>query len=172
MYERSIEVEPNVGAYRNLASLYYFDHNFEDAARAYENLLALQDTDYRIWGFQANAYYWSGERAKAREAWKKMISMAEEQLAVNPLNAVVLGALAGAHAKIDEREQALAYVERLLALKRKSADSLLDVAVAYERLGERDLALHFLGEALDNGLKRSSVERMPWLDDLRDDPRY
>ena len=176
MYERSVEVKPNRDAYWNLASLYYYDQNFSGAAQMYEQVLAfqgaLQHFDYRTWGYMANAYHWTGASTKARAAWQRVIPMAEEQLTVNPRSAGVLGALAGAHAKIGQREQALAYIDRLRALSQKDVDTLYGIAQTYEILSERDLALQYLEEALSQGYSPTTIEKKPWLASLRTDERY
>ena len=172
MFERSIEVKPNLRAYRNLAAMYYADQNYAEAARMFEEILARQDTDYEYWGNLANCYHWIGEHAKARRAWTRMIEMAEAQVAINPRDAEALGALAGASAKIGAREEALSYIKSLLALKQRDWTTLRDVARYYEVLGERDLALRYLEEAFEIGLTLVAVERSPWFDALRTDPRY
>ena len=48
---------------------------------------------------------------------------------------------------------------------------MLDAGRLYEKLGERDQALRWLGRALDLGYPRASIENSASLTDLRLDPR-
>ncbi len=171
-YEKSIAIKPNYAATKNLATLHYLDEEYEDAITLFNEALVMQDTDYRTWGYLANSYYWIDERNEARKAWQTMIEMAEPYLQFNPRNADVLSDLAGATSKIGDRDKALSYIERLLAVDRKDMSIYFDAAKYYEVLGERDQALQYLDEALKNGQSLLLVEETPWLEDLLTDPRY
>ena len=74
MFERSIEIKPNYGAYSNLGILYYQERRYADAARMYEKALDLGDYDYLVWGNLALAYQRiPGESEKALEKFEENI---------------------------------------------------------------------------------------------------
>ena len=58
MTMRALEFGPDYIAYSNLAVGYWRQERYADAARIYESILKLDDTDYRIWAYLASAYYW------------------------------------------------------------------------------------------------------------------
>ena len=173
LYLKSVEVHPNALAYRNMGMIYFRESNYVEAAQMLEKALELQDMDFKIWNPLANAYHWSGQRAKAQAAWQRTIELAEARLAVNPRAADALSYLADAYTKIGGYEQeAYTMIARLLALKQIDQDALGLIASAYEQLGERDLALQYLQLALENGHPRIPIEQSPWYEDLRADLRY
>ncbi len=177
MYKKATDVNPaqiaaKREAYFNLGKIYYTQDNFIEAIRSYKEGLKLQENHITMWHMLANAYFYTGENKNARAAWNRAISLAEEQLKVNPNHTEALKILAGAHARLQEREQALLAISRLLALKRKDANLLEMVGMTYEVLGERNLAIQYIEEALKKGLMPMSLETSKWLKDLRTDPRY
>ncbi len=170
-YERSLTVQPNYSAYRHLGILYYREHRFAEAAAMYEKALTFRDI-YYVWEPLARAYYWAGARQKAQQAWRRAVEDAEAQLAVNPRKIEAMQYLIDAYPHLGQPAKALDLVETVLALDRKDPQVLDSIARLYELLGQRDLALRYLQEALENGLTTVSIERSPWLEALRADPRY
>ncbi len=175
-YEKATQVNPGqitatATAYFNLGKIHYRQNNLPEAIRNFGEALKLRE-DHTIWHMLANAYFYAGKNGDARAAWKRAIALAQNQLKVNPSNAVALQTLAGANAMLGERKQALLMIDRLLAVGRNDAKSLEMVGMTYEVLGERDLALQFIEEALENGLVLMSLETSKWLKNLRTDPRY
>ncbi len=138
----------------------------------YEAALVIQDLGIGAWADLGNAYHWIGENDKAREAWQRTISLAQERLAVNPASVSALEYAAFGYAKLGEREPALSVIERLLDLERKSAETLRVIAKTYERLGERDSALNYIEKALVSEPALAPLETSEWLNNLRADPRY
>jgi hypothetical protein len=49
---------------------------------------------------------------------------------------------------------------------------LFTIASIHEELGDRALALEWLGRAVKAGYSMKSVRRSPWLKALREDPAY
>ena len=173
-WQSAIVLAPTYRDYANLATYYYFiARDYTAAARMYEKALALRDTDYRVWGYLATAYYWAeGERHKAPEALRNQIERAEALLAVNPREPEVLARLALAYARRGEREQALAVLQRAVAEDPQKATPRSLISLTYEFLKDRGAALDWIGKALDAGLSPQSIEDNPWFRDLAADPDY
>ena len=131
---KSDDLETTAEATFSLGGIYYGQDNFAEAIQMYTKTLAIQGD--HIWGWQmlANANFHAGEKDNARAAWKRAISLTEEQLKKIPSDTDALEILACAHAMLGERDQALVAIGRLLAQKRKSAELLQQVGIAYEVL--------------------------------------
>lgn len=175
MWEHTIVLNPSHdGAYSNLAVVYYDEGRYADAARMYQKALGINDQKYQFWGYLAAAHYWTpGGRDQALSAYQRAIKMAEEMLReVNPDDAEVLSWLATYYAMIGEHDKARLRIERALDLAPQDGDVMLHASGTYEQLGEREVALHWMDEALAHGHPRASIERLPAFRKLRADPRY
>lgn len=173
MNEKSLSHRPNYRAYSNLATLYFGQQLFAKAARTYEAALEIDDTDYRLWGNLAMAYQSApGEEQKAGQAYREAILRAEKHLRVNPHDAMLLGDLAEYYIEAEEREKARNYISRALRAEAVETEVFFAAALVYERLGERDIALKNLRQALVQGYPIEEVEHALALEKLREDVRY
>ncbi|HXJ88068.1 MAG TPA: protein kinase [Candidatus Binatia bacterium] len=170
--ENSIAIRPSYGAYQNLGVAESRVRKFDRAAQATQQALRLDDSDYQVWGNLGDFLYYGGARASATDAYKKAISMAEQQLKVNPRDNGVLSDLADYYAMLGDRKQALDYLDRSLAGKEKDKDLLFRAALVYNQLHETGTALEWLRKALAAGFSKSVVSKTPDLDNLHDNPQY
>lgn len=171
-YEKSIAIRPSSFAYNNIAVVNFRLHRFPDSVRSYKEALKLDDSDYTTWGNLGDSQYYGGDPAAASPSYIKAISMAEQQLKLNPRDAGVLGDLADYHAMLGHRDQALTYLDHSLALGHGDKDLLLNAAVVYNQLRETGPALEFLGKALSAGYSRSVVATGAPFDNLHSNPQY
>jgi tetratricopeptide (TPR) repeat protein len=171
-YEKSIAIRPSSFAYNNIAVSQFALHRFSDSVRSYKEALKLDDSDYTTWGNLGDSQYYGGDAAAAAPSYNKAISMAEQQLKINPRDAGVLGDLADYHSMLGHREQALSYLDRSMALGHGDKDLLLNAAVVYNQLRETGPALEFLGKALAAGYSRSVVATGAPFDNLHSNPQY
>jgi serine/threonine protein kinase/tetratricopeptide (TPR) repeat protein len=172
LYLKSINVQPNHRAYSNLGTLDFFQHNYKDAATTFAAALKLNDRDARIWRNLGASYYWSDEKAKAREAYLRAASLFEEQLKVNPKDQTAQIALADCYSMTDQKAKAQALLTSVLSGAEIGAEDSYRVASVYEQLGDRDRALHWLDKSLQQGYSITEVQNDPTLMELRNDPRY
>jgi tetratricopeptide (TPR) repeat protein len=118
------------------------------------------------------AYFLDGERPKARAAFEKAIAIAKEALAVNSRDPDLLNALAKYSAMTGDRDHALDYVARAVDQSKSDKDILFSASLIYNDLGDKGLALEWLGKALRAGFSPEAARRQPDLDNLHDDPRF
>ncbi len=170
--KKSLALRPTANAYSNLGTAFYYQHRFNEAAKAYNTAVQLNDKDYTNWGNLGEAYYLGGERPKAGEAFRMAIRLAERDLAVNPRDPQLLKYLANYHAMINDRTHALQYLKAELGLGGFDKDSLFEAALVYNRLGETGSALEWLGKALRAGYPPETVMQQPDLDNLHGDTRF
>ncbi|HEY4817682.1 MAG TPA: protein kinase, partial [Candidatus Acidoferrum sp.] len=105
--KRSLEIRKTGAAMSNLATAYFQQKHFSEAAKCFEEAAALDPGNYELWGNLGDAYYWApGMRDRSGVAYRKALSLGEEQRKVNPRNANLLSYLAGYHAMLGEARQA------------------------------------------------------------------
>jgi len=172
-----VATEPNEGAYSNLGGLYFEEARYGDAAEMFEKAIALSgeeltDDRYYLVGNLAGAQHWGGERDRARLSFQRAIELGEEFLATDPHSASVMADLAGYHAMIGERDRGF----ELLAIATQSdirdAYVMGAMAESFEDLGDRESAIQWIRDALENGLDAGWAESRPSLNNLREDPLY
>ncbi|HWX39072.1 MAG TPA: tetratricopeptide repeat protein [Candidatus Sulfotelmatobacter sp.] len=172
MYEKSLAIKPSDGAYLNLGTVYYTMGNYGEAARYYDLAVQMNGHDATLWHNLATAYEWSGQPQKARAAFQKTAELAEEERRVNPRDPSLLIELADDYSMLDQAQRARKLLGQALKAPPDAAPDTFEVAVVYEQLGDRKLALRWLGKAIQRGFPRDVIEKSPSLSRLRGDPGY
>jgi tetratricopeptide (TPR) repeat protein len=166
-------LNPTARAASNLGTLYIFEGRYREAVPILEEAVARGreefPNDYRIWGNLGDAYWLaeSGEDKRAA-AYRKAIEIAERLRASDPHPAEIDAALAEYFAKLGDAGRAR---ERLAAALGEAPENALvryEAGVTHAVLGEDDLALQELKEALTRGYAADQVKRAPELKKLRD----
>jgi tetratricopeptide (TPR) repeat protein len=173
LLEKSTSIRQTAETSSNLGTAYFGLRQFENAARTYEQATKLDSRNYEVWGNLADAYYWApGMRKLAPPAYQTAISLAREQLKVNPRDANLLGYLAGYCAMVGDRDNSLRYLNQAIRIAPRSPDVLLDAAQVHNQFGEKDGAIDFLQKAITAGISLSALRDSPNFDNLRDDLRF
>jgi serine/threonine-protein kinase len=173
LFERSVAIRPTADAYSNLATAYFFQQRFAEAARTYEHAVKLNPLDYEMWGNLGDAYYWTPtEQLRAPQAYQKAISLANAALRVNPRDAVVLCNLALYHAMLREKGPAIAFLRRALALAPDNSDFLFKAAEIYNQFGMTEPAFAALQHSIKQGYSRFFARDHPIFGNLKVDPRF
>jgi serine/threonine-protein kinase len=173
IFERSIEIDPTDGvAYSQLGTLHFLESRFGTAAEMLERAVELDPDDFELLGNLAASYHWGGERERAVEVYRRAVEVGESMVDGGDDSPVLLIRLAGHHAMLANRERALALLDEVIGRLPPQPQVTGMVAEAYEDLGERELALEWLGRAFDHGLEPEWLEERPSFSRLREDPRY
>jgi eukaryotic-like serine/threonine-protein kinase len=170
--EQSLAIHATPDTYSNLGTAYYYQHRFHDATQAYERAVQLNGNDYTNWGNLGEAYHLDGERPKDRAAFEKAITLAKGALAVNRHDVGVLKDLANYYAMTGDRSDALKYLTLALEQAKSDKDVLFAAALIYDYLGDKGLALEWLGKSLRAGYPPQRVRQQPTLDNLHEDARF
>jgi len=173
LFERSVAIRPTADAYSNLATAYFFQQRFAEAARTYEQAVKLNPFDYEMWGNLGDAYYWTPkEQSQAIPAYRKAVSLAHAALGVNPRDGVILCNLALYHAMLHEKDPAIAFLRRALALAPDNSDFLFKAAEIYDQFGMTEPAFAALQHSIKQGYSRFFARDHPIFGNLRTDPRF
>jgi serine/threonine-protein kinase len=171
-FTKSIAIRPSYAAYNNIGVAQYQLRQYKESAASFQEALKLDDGNYQNWGSLGDAYYYGGDTSQAMEAYRKAITLAEQQLKVNQRDASVLSDLASYNSMLGDRKRALSYLDRSLQLGQGDKDLLLNAAVVYNQLHETGAALEWLRKALAAGYSRSVVSTAANFDNLHGNPQY
>jgi serine/threonine-protein kinase len=104
--QRSLALAPSRFAYAALGATQYRMRRFNEAAVSLEKALSML-ADAQGAGNLARAYFWAGQKDRARELFVRAIELGQRELAVNPRNGALHLSLAEFHARLGRRKEAL-----------------------------------------------------------------
>jgi tetratricopeptide (TPR) repeat protein len=156
-----------------LATAYFQQKHFSDAAKFFEEAAALDPENYELWGNLGDAYYWApGMRDRAAAAYRKALTLGEEQRKVNPRNANLLSYLAGYQAMLGEARAANETITEALRLMPRDPEVLYYAGLVHVQFGEREKAIDALQRSVAAGYSASAIRDTPNFAILENDPRY
>jgi len=171
--ERSVSFRPTAGAYSNLATAYFYQRRFADAAQTYEGALKLEQRNLTLWRNLAEAYYWTPrKRPEAARACVQAIALARDQLQVNPRDLDVLGNSAYCYAVSGDPKRARDSLGLALKIAPNDSDLHFQAALVHMEAGQASQALAWLEKAVRGGYSASKVRDTPSFDSLRENPRF
>ncbi|MBE0565145.1 MAG: protein kinase [Krumholzibacteria bacterium] len=172
-FHQAIAIKPGSSALLNLGTIAYYEGRFADAAHFYRRALALGESR-EGWKQLGEAWRWlPGHADSSRAAYGKAVALGSAELAQREGDWDLVAELATYHTAVG----AWAAADSLLAEIERAAPSLgsggmFELAVVYEDLGRRELALVWLERALAGGLPILRPQRYPGFRNLRNDSRY
>src|SRR6185436_19157609 len=101
-----------------------------EAATAYERATELAPTNYLYWTNLGDAYRWMpGAEQRARTAFERAITLATDELKLNPREATVNSRVAMCYAKIGRHAEAKRHIDTALSIDGANAGFLYKAAV-------------------------------------------
>jgi tetratricopeptide (TPR) repeat protein len=171
--KRSLEIRKTGPATSNLATAYFQQKEFAEAARFFEEATALDPGSYELWGNLGDAYYWApGMRDKSVEAYRKALSLGGEQRKINPRNANLLSYLASYHAMLNDARGAHEKIAEALRFKPRDPEVLYYAGLVYAQFGEKENAIGALQRSVAEGYSAADIRNTPNFSVLQNDPRY
>ena len=151
-------------------------HIFGDYPAAVEASLqatAAQSHNDIYWRNLGEAYsYIPGKASQAQQAYRNALDAAQDRIKVDPADSEALSGAALYLAKLNQKKQAIQYLNKAQSVAPKDSDVLFTSALVYEIIGQRAQALAALDKAAKAGYSMSFIERDPELKSLRMDTRY
>jgi serine/threonine-protein kinase len=173
MLEKSVAMRADADAFSNLATAYFYQRRFPDAARTYEQSVRLNPGQYLPLANLAESYYWiPGKRGKAESTYRKAINLVLRELRVNPRNGKVQSDLALYYAVTGQRGPAARALSDAFRYGSPSDPDVLYVAaIVYKQAGDTSQALSYLEKSVAAGFSPNRVRDNPFFDDLGTNPR-
>ncbi|MCD4690981.1 hypothetical protein K8S17_05910, partial [bacterium] len=173
MFEAALELSPDYSTYSNLATLYFAEARYADAAAMYEGALDIDDSDYRVWGNLAASCLWiPGAETRVANAYQEAVRRGERRRLLKPHDARLLACLASYYAELDAPHPARELISEACHHAPDDVEVMLQAGHTHEVLGDRELALDWIGKALEHGYSRTAIESTPALRGLCADERY
>jgi serine/threonine protein kinase len=172
-FRKSLELEPTFRRYGNLGGVLLDEGKFAEAKSMLDRAISLRPDDYRAWGFLANVYRNTGvERAKVEETYRKAISLNADLRKQTPNDPFLLADAGDYYAAIGMEHESIPLLQQAAALAHDKPEVLYQVAVGYERLHKRALALLWIDKSVAAGMPAQFLEGALDFSELRTDPRY
>jgi serine/threonine-protein kinase len=174
--QQGLQVRPNGGLYGSLGTALFLRGDYVGAADAYQRSVTPpvgNPNNYLRWANLGDTLLWiPGRAAQAREAYQKALALLTPLLARAPKDATLMSRMGLFSARAGERERSMELLTTATELAPASPDVQFRAALAYELLGNRELALVTIARAKQNGYPAKAIESEPDLVELRRDPRY
>jgi tetratricopeptide (TPR) repeat protein len=171
-YRRSIAIEPTSGAHSNAGTTEFFLGRYAEASRDFEKAVALTPESYDGWANLADAYFWSGQKAPAQQAYERAIRLARSDLQVNPRAASARARLAICLARTGDRSGAQGEIARALDLSPRDPRVLYDAAIVASLAGDAGKTIDWIGRAVEAGCGIEQIRQEPQFASLRHDQRF
>jgi tetratricopeptide (TPR) repeat protein/TolB-like protein/DNA-binding winged helix-turn-helix (wHTH) protein len=171
-FQRSIEIEPGRSAYTNLGLVYYYLGKRDQAVSALQNAVDLAPNDHLAWSGLGDALSFTEDTEAATAAFRTAEQLAENHLAVNPMQAEVLIDLAWIRAMLGKLPDARESIARARELTPGDPHVYLYSAMIAVRAKEFSSAYEDLRKAIELGYPPEMVAVEPHLKSINGDPRF
>ncbi len=173
-FETAIRLNPGLfEAYYYFARARFAEGDLKEAARLYEEASRVNPADYQAPVLASGVYNALGRSADADAACKRGLELIEKHLVMNPDDARAIYLGAGCHSQLGNRELALQWTRRALAVDPEDTGVLYNVACTLSKLGETDEAIRCLESAVKFGFGHKAwLDHDSDLDSIRANPRF
>ena len=163
---------PDSVTYSNLGTAYFFLKNYDESVKMFTKATEMTPNNEVLFGNLGDAYRWSGHSDQAAGAYDKAISLAFQQLQVNPRSADTMGDLALYYARKGDARNGLQYIQQARAIKPKDVQLMYSEALVKALVGKPDDAVSALRTALQKGYSPQEARNDPELQNLQSLPQF
>ena len=171
-YQKALSIAPNSPTYSNLGTAYFFLKNYDQATKMYEKAVEMTPNSEELLGNLGDSYRWSGHSDQAAAAYGKAISLAFQELQVNPRSAVIKGDLGLLYAKKGDEANALQYINQARSIKPDDLQLMYSEVEVKALIGKPEEALKSLRLALEKGWSAQEAWNDPELQKLQALPQF
>jgi len=166
----SLQLGETPNALQSLGLLFMYEGKEQEAIPYITRALNRWPERYLWWMNLGIAYRRLNFAAKAEEADRRGLELAEKEMAHDPRNGTIRADLAYLCARLGEEQRAESEIAQALQLSPNDADTRWAAAITYEALGQRDNTLAVLSSSPPGVL--ADLSRWPDVADLHRDPRF
>jgi len=174
-FERALALDPNSFDVNLLYGRFCTRRGqFERAVPLYTRAMEVQPDDYQSPSMLQLALRSLGRVGESEPYGDLSVKRAEEAMRKHPESSRPAQLTAATLAGMGKRDEAIAWLERAIALDPDDSQTLYNAACTWSQLGEFDRAF----ELLERWLPKAGVEKRMWLkqdidfDPIRSDPRF
>ncbi len=167
--QQALNIQENPNVFSNLGTYYFILKDYSKAVKAFEQMIALNDTDYMNWGNLADAYLFASND-KYSDTFRQAIILAEKALALNPNNKTAISSLAYYYANVGNSKKSVFYAEQIT--KNDLGENQFFIAAAYTRIHMNKAALDYIEYAINNNYSIAEIIRSPLLENLKSESKY
>ncbi len=171
-FQKALALVPDADTYSNLGTAYFFLKNYDQATKMYEKAVEMTPNDEVLLGNLGDSYRWSGHSDQAATAYGKAISLAFQELQVNPRSAAIMGDLGLLYAKKGDATNALQYTNQARAIKPDDVQLIYSEVQVKTLIGKPEEALKSLKLALEKGWPAQEAGNDPELQKLQALPQF
>ncbi|MGB9071979.1 MAG: tetratricopeptide repeat protein [Terriglobales bacterium] len=171
-YQKALALAPDAVAYSNLGTAYFFLKRYDESVKMFEKAVEMTPNDEMLVGNLGDAYRWSGHSDQAAAAYDKAISLAFQQLQVNPRSAGTMGDLALYYAKKGDARNALQYIQQARSIDSGDVQLMYSEVQVKTLVGRPEDALKPLRQALEKGYSAQEAANDPELSKLQGLPQF
>jgi TolB-like protein/Flp pilus assembly protein TadD/DNA-binding winged helix-turn-helix (wHTH) protein len=171
-FMRSIELEPGQSAYTNLGLVYYYLGQLDSAVSALQKAVDLAPNNHLAWSSLGDALSFTDDTESAEAAFRTAEQLAENQLAVNPMQGEVLIDLAWIRAMLGKLPEAREAIARARELTPGDPHVYLYSAMIAVRENELSSAYDDLKKAIELGYPPEMVAVEPHLKPINTEPEF
>jgi tetratricopeptide (TPR) repeat protein len=147
--------------------------DLDQAAELFEKAERIRPDDFQAPTFLRQIYRSLGREEEAQAAARRALARAEQHLELYPDDTRALNLGCAALVECGDKEQAMQWAKRSLAIDGDNPDTLYNIACSYALMGESDHALDCLERANLRGMSIAEwAENDSDLASLHDDPRF
>jgi serine/threonine protein kinase/Flp pilus assembly protein TadD len=173
-FAMAIRLNPNLYEAHYFSGRTLFQQGkYEEAVRSFREASHVRPEDYQAAMLISLPYSALGRKAETQAALRQGLEVVRKHLELNPddVRALYLGGIA--LAQIGERDQAIEWGDRALALDSEDSGVLYNVACVKALTGQKDQSLACLEKAIQNGFGHKEwLENDSDLNALRGEPRF
>ncbi len=176
-YERTVElgkqekvgkssVRPYYGALANLSEIHLEEGEYKQAERYLQESIECNGNWHTPWGILGEVYYARDGPKASRPFFERAVELAKGFLDVKSGNDATIAYLAGFHARLGHREEAIDAINRPLSSENPRV--LARCGEVYGMLDRTEQALTLLRKAIQRGFLPQVLRRKPGLKQLTD----
>jgi Flp pilus assembly protein TadD len=173
-YGKALALRPdNPIAASNLGVTQLWMGRYAEAVASLEPAARYAPNNHQVWANLGDAYRAvRGNEAKAAGAYTRSISLAREQLRLNPRDAMAHSYAATGLAKTNHAAEAAEEMRQALGLAPKEPAILVDAAVVAALAGRTAEAVSWLRKAVSAGYCRTILAQQQEFEGFRNDPEF
>jgi tetratricopeptide (TPR) repeat protein len=171
-FQKALALAPDSTTYSNLGTAYFWLRRYDESVKMYEKATEMTPNNEELFGNLGDAYRWSGHSDQATAAYGKAISLAFQELQVNPRSAAIMSDLGLLYAKKGDAPNALQYTNQARAISPDELQLMYSEVQVKTMIGKPEEALKALRLALEKGYAAQEAWNDPELQKLQALPQF